>query len=174
MAVVPNNCLLNAADLEEISTYCFCVSVPYYFTSNNMHKAQVRRDGRIWIRKDERVTNLQKHIEVQIEDLGIRAPENTYCYACHVAFCSSKHDWIRDDGIKLRILDLTNIWKVIEDGIFEGSNTTILKGLDVNDAFAVYNSQSKCILPKEIECPPHYVATLITFYRLRRGSNGRK
>jgi hypothetical protein len=164
MAIIPNNCILNAADLEEISTYCFCISIPYYFTSNNMHKAQ-SRGGKIWIRKDERVTELQEHIKDQIKNLGIKAPGNVYCYACHVAFCSSKYDWVRDDGLKLRILDLSNIWKVIEDGIFPG--------LDINDAFGVHNSQSKCVLPREIESPPHYVAALITFYRLRRGSNGK-
>jgi uncharacterized protein YqjF (DUF2071 family) len=164
MVLVPGNCILNAADLEEINTYTFCVSVPYFFTGNNMYKTQSVR-GRTWVRKDERVTLLQQHIKNQIEDLKIKAPLDTYCYACHTAFCSSKHSWITDDGTKLRIFDLTNIWKVVEDGIFEG--------LGINDALGVYNSQYKCVLPKEIQSPPHYVAMLIRFYKLR-GSNGGK
>jgi hypothetical protein len=159
---VPQNCILNATDLKQISTYCFCISIPYYFSSNNMYKAQ-SMNGRVWIRKDERVTLLQSHIKDQIEDLKIKAPKDTYCYACHTAFCSSKHDWIIGDGTKLRLLDLTNLWKVIEDGIFPG--------LDIDDAFGVFNSQSKCILPREIQSPPHYIAVYIKFYKLR-GSNG--
>jgi hypothetical protein len=122
-----------------------------------MHKAQ-SMNGRIWIRKDERVTLLQRHIKDQIESFGIKAPRDTYCYTSNVAFCSSKHDWIIDNGTKLRVLDLTNIWKVIEDGIFEG--------LTINDAFGVCNTQSKCILPLDITSPPHYVAVMITFYEL--------
>jgi hypothetical protein len=129
-----------------------------------MYKAQ-SMNGRIWIRKDERVTLLQRHIKDQIEDdLKIKAPGDTYCYTCNVAFCSSKHDWVVDDSTKLRVLDLSNIWKVIEDGIFPG--------LDINDAFGVCNTQSKCILPKEIQSPPHYIAVYIKFYKLR-GSNGK-
>lgn len=122
--------------------------------------------GKVWVRKADEVTVLQRHIEAEVHSLGVKAPKDTYCYACAVAFCSSKHDWIINNNTKLRTIDLTNIWKPIEDAIFEGSGSSVLKGLDINDAFAVYYSLAKCVLPPQIECPPHYVAVLLTFYRL--------
>jgi hypothetical protein len=167
--LIPHNCILNAKDLEEIETVTFCISIPYYFTGNNLYKAQTRQ-GHTWIRKDDRAVALQKHIEAEIFHLKIKAPKDTYCYACHVAFCSSKSSWVIDNGSKLRTIDLTNLWKVVEDGIFEGSKASILKGLDINDAFGVYLSQSKCILPEEIESPPHYLAVFLIYYRLHRAS----
>ncbi len=132
-----------------------------------MYKTQ-RCGTRIWVRKADEVTVLQKHIEAEIHALGIKAPSGVYCYSCDVAFCSSKHDWIVDNGTKLRVIDLTNIWKPVEDGIFEGSGVSLLKGLGINDAFAVHISLNKCILPKQIESPPHYVAVYLTFYSLHK------
>ena len=164
--MVPDNCLLNANDLEVIKIITFCVAIPYYFTGNNMYKTQ-RAGPNTWVRKSDEVTILQRHIEAEIHSLGVKAPKDTYCYQCHVAFCSSKYDWVTDRN-KLRIKDLTNIWKPIEDAIFEGSGSTVLKGLDINDAFGVHCSLSKCLLPKQIESPPHLVAVYIEFYRLRK------
>jgi histidinol phosphatase-like enzyme len=120
-----------------------------------MYKATAR-NSHVWVRKEERVTRLQEHIKKEIKSLGIKIPEGIYCYASNIAFCSSKNHWIIDDCTKLRNFDLTNIWKVVEDGIFEG--------LGINDALGVFNSQSKCVLPKEIE--GHYVAVSLVLYRL--------
>ena len=156
--MIPKNSVLYATDLEEIQTIAFSFSVPFYYTSNLMYKATTRA-GRIWVRKEEQVTRLQEHIKSKIRDLGIKTPEDIYCYSSCVAFCSGKYDWIVNDGTKLRTFDLTNIFKVVEDGIFDG--------LDINDALGVFNCQSKSILPKEIECPPHYIAVMLTFYRLK-------
>lgn len=165
--MIPENCLLNASDLEEIKTICFCISIPYYFTGNMMYKTQ-RVGNKVWVRKADEVTVLQKHIEAEIYALGVKAPSNVYCYEACVAFCSSKYDWIVDNGTKLRVIDLTNIWKCIEDGIFGGSGSSLLTGLGINDAFAVHISLNKCILPKQIESPPHLVAVYLVFYSLHK------
>jgi hypothetical protein len=163
--LIPNSCLLYANDLEEIKTITFCISIPYYFTGNNMYKTQ-RVGSKVWVRKADEVTILQRYIEAEIHRLGVKAPSDVYCYACDVAFCSNKSFWITKNG-KLKIVDLTNIWKVTEDGLFEGSGTSVLKGLGINDAYAISMSLNKCVLPEQIETPPHYVAVYLTFYKLK-------
>lgn len=159
--MIPANCLLNASDLEEIKSICFCVSIPYYFTGNNMYKTQ-RCGPRIWVRKADEVTVLQKHIEAEIHALGVKAPGDIYCYEAHVAFCSNKHGWLVNDNTKLRKIDLTNIWKAIEDAIFNA--------LNIDDSLGVHISLSKCLLPKQID--DSHVAVYLTFYRLKKkGTN---
>jgi hypothetical protein len=122
-----------------------------------MYRATAR-GGRVWVRKEDRVTKLQEHIKNEIRSLGIKIPRDIYCYISSVAFCSGKYDWIINDGTKLRMYDLTNIFKVVEDGISEG--------LGIDDSLSVHNNQSKCVLPNEVK--GHYIAVLLTFYKLRR------
>jgi hypothetical protein len=122
-----------------------------------MWKTQ-RSGSRIWVRKDQRVAELQDHIKTYIQALKIEIPKDIYCYSCCTAFCSSKHDWFINDRSKLRKIDLSNIWKPIEDGVFAG--------LGLDDSLGVHVSQSKCVLPKQIQSPPHYVAVYLTLFRL--------
>ena len=124
-----------------------------------MYKAQYREGRGVWIRKDAKVTQLQEHIKAKIRDLGITIPDDVYCYQCDTLFCSSKDYWMVNDSTRLRLIDTTNIFKVVEDGIFEA--------LGINDALGVHNTQSKCLLPPEIESPPHYCAVQLVLYRIR-------
>jgi len=119
----------------------------------------------VWTRKDTKVWELQKLICAKIEELGIKAPKDTFCYSCHVAFFFSKNDWITNNNLNLREIDLTNLWKPIEDAIFGlGEKDLTYLGLEVNDCKGVHNTQSKCILPEDWKTPPFYVATDLTFY----------
>jgi hypothetical protein len=129
-----------------------------------MYKTQ-RAGNKVWVRKDERVTVLQDHIKQQLQSLELKLLEGVYCYEVHAAFCSAKNDWLINNHTKLRKVDLSNAWKVIEDAIFDS--------LGVDDSFGVHISLSKCFLPTIIETPPHYVAVCITTYKLLLGNHGK-
>lgn len=159
--MIPKNCILYASDLEEIKTITFCISIPYYFTGNMMYKTQ-KVGNRVWVRKADEVIVLQRHIEAEIYRLGVKAPKDIYCYEVYIAFCSSKNDWFINNNTRLRKIDLTNIWKPIEDAIFNA--------LNIDDSLGVHISLSKCLLPKQID--DSHVAVFITFYRLKKkGTN---
>jgi hypothetical protein len=142
----------------------FCIPIPFYYSGNQMYKVQ-RAGRKVWTRKEVKVWELQKSIAEQIRDLGLKAPKDTFCYICHTAFFFSMDDWVTKNRSALRQIDLTNLWKPIEDAIFGVDISGELLGLGANDCKGIYNTQSKCILPPEFDTPPYYIATDLTFLK---------
>ena len=151
--------------VELIGHFTFCLEIPYYFSGNQMYKAQRTKSGKTWVRKEIKVWELQKLICSKITELNIKAPKNAFCYCSHIAFFFSKYDWITKNSSNLKEIDLTNLLKPVEDAIFGlGIRDLDFLGLEIDDSKGVYNVQSKCVLPEDFKTPPFYVAVDLTFY----------
>ncbi len=146
------------------SAVCFVLSLDFYFSGNKLHQPKMNyKEGYAVKRKAPMATALQIDIAQQIADMGLEnsGPKNCFGYICEALFLFGRDDWLTKKG-DLRVIDLTNLWKVVEDGIFQGCSKAYLEGIGVDD--------SKCIelyLRKGfIDCktPPYLVACRIDFY----------
>jgi hypothetical protein len=131
-----------------------------------MYKTQ-RAGNKVWTRKANEVWELQRVIGERIIELGLKAPKQAFCYTSHTCFYFSRSDWLTKEG-NLKKIDLTNLFKPIEDAIFGSGNKEVThRGLDIDDCKGIYNTQEKCFLPEGWETPPYYVAVSLTFYEKR-------
>jgi hypothetical protein len=98
------------------------------------------RGKKRWVAKDPICVGVQHEVASCMRAMGLEksAPSDVYCYRSAIKFRFERREWITDDGV-LRIIDLTNLWKPIEDAIFKGININRdpLFGLGVDD--------SKCV-----------------------------
>jgi Holliday junction resolvase RusA-like endonuclease len=150
MITIPPNNIANYGQwgLEIKQNITFCLKLPYFFTGNLMYRA-VHRGGKTWMRKVDEVTHLQDAIIEQVKALEVEIKNKDSWYTIHAAFTFNKLDWVTNEENTMRRIDLTNLWKPIEDAIS--------KALGIDDSKCVLLVLSKCLLPYTIKTPPYPV-----------------
>jgi len=142
--------------MTEVHDQHFSVNISRIFTGNMMYMPIVRGNKR-WVAKDPICFRVQHEVASNIRSMGLEksAPADVYCYRSVTTFKFERREWITDDGV-LRIIDLTNLYKPIEDAIFKGivaSKKDTLFGLGVDDSKSVGNVTLKDLS----ETTPPYV-----------------
>ena len=144
---------------------CLCVEVPYILTGNKLYRAAgAYSGGAARVHKSNEARELQWTIVDQIDALDMHAPPKAFGYTCHAAFFMKGKDWIIKDESKLRRLDLSNLWKIVEDAVFTGAKFEYFDGLGIDDSLDGFCITSKNCLPDYFDDLPFYIAIEITFY----------
>jgi len=153
--IIPANNIANYGQwgFEPKQTIKLCLELPYFFTGNLMYRP-VHRGGKTWMRKVDEVTRLQNVIIRQIEALGVKVENKSSWYTIHAAFTFKKLDWVTKEDNTMRKIDLSNLWKPIEDAIS--------KALGIDDSKCVLVVLSKCLLPYDVKTPPYPVVVDMT------------
>jgi hypothetical protein len=147
------------------SAVCFVLSLDYYVSGNQLYIAQVAKNkGVAYNRKNPLASSLQADVAQQIADMGLEdsAPTNCFAYTCEAFFLFREEDWFTKKKKGLKRLDLTNLWKILEDGIFQGAKKYFLTGIGIDDSRCIELYIGKGFT--RCKTPPFLVACQIEFF----------
>lgn len=121
-----------------------CIEVPYLSSLNKTYAVKSVY-SRKWgkriprITKNEESSVLQKQVIIRIRNMGLGDYcRSTYAYTCETRFLAPEDYWLTLHTQALRKKDLTNFWKIVEDGIAEG--------LGMDDSQCIQQTQYKDFL----------------------------
>jgi hypothetical protein len=108
------------------------------------------RTGRGRLTKENKVSHLQRHIALGVREMGLEdCCSGFYAYVSTTGFLAPENYWILQDGKSLRMKDLTNLWKPVEDALTRGLKNEGLHGLGIDDSRAIRQTQFKDFLPAD-------------------------
>ena len=145
--------IIDKLGLKQLHTIIDIVEIEEINTGNHMYIHTRMGRKQIMFKKPE-VKRIQESIIDQLSYLRDDIPQDFTCFTILVLFVFNNETFLLKYEDSLRKIDLTNLYKPIEDGI--------CKALEIDDSKSVRNYLRKHITNEE--SPPYTIIFKIDFY----------
>jgi len=109
--------IIDHLGLKPIHSFQQLLKLTDFVSGNDLYRAKTTHNSnKAWIYKNPRATALQEEIMWNIKNLPDSIKNSVKAYTMQLGFLRNTKGWVMKNG-RLKRIDLTNLLKVIEDGI---------------------------------------------------------